>query len=508
MKSRGMDIFRPLAVASSAASIFRRGNNNIGGSNGSGGGGKQRSKPRSRDPPTPRGNRADDDGLVVVVASDSDEGEGEEYRRIGRSTPIVGGASSGGTSGGENRAVHLLSSSLSSSSSNSDECAGSRYYKIQLVPKTWREKNDGSSGQMIATVLVTDENEEEVQLTAGDDSSVQLTPCHNERIRVASDREAQEDVDDDDDDVFVARLATEKYLRGGIALAAPVVSPSSDHDCHHRDDVSYDAAAEQEVDITGVVMHSSPSSYPSTSTSTEEEGGRRRRQQQMQRGRQRWTVTDDGTIVAMPPSPSHVSSMASDFSSHRLSSHILAKNMNARVAESSALSSYSPRPSSPPPELVRSVSACSSTSSSSSPSMDDMRGDAGQRSLASSRRPKTPSPPPPIVTLASVSLESPPRMTRSFDPASLFRDSDTDRTSSYGSDDQNRGSKRKKSRTARPVVGPTSAPRAASPSPSCGDSRYNFLSHVLDAFSLNGFGCCRHSDGDGDVRLMSGGICA
>ncbi len=37
------------------------------------------------------------------------------------------------------------------------------------------------------------------------------------------------------------------------------------------------------------------------------EGRRRRGQRQ---GQQRWTVTDDGTIVVMPPSPSHISSAA------------------------------------------------------------------------------------------------------------------------------------------------------------------------------------------------------
>jgi hypothetical protein len=52
------------------------------------------------------------------------------------------------------------------------------------------------------------------------------------------------------------------FSTGGISLAAPVVLPLLEQDCHHRhckhDDI-YNAAAEQEVDITIIVLNSAPS---------------------------------------------------------------------------------------------------------------------------------------------------------------------------------------------------------------------------------------------------------
>jgi hypothetical protein len=120
----------------------------------------------------------------------------------------------------------------------------------------------------------------------------------------------------------------------------------------------------------------------------------------------------------------------------------------------------------------------------------------------------------------SASLESPPRMTRSrIYPGSLFRDSDSDRTDpsiSISARDDNRslgsrGSKKKKTRRDHGGGGGT---RADSPSPSCGSTRFDFLSHILDVFSLNGLGCCRHDDdgggGGGGAKsgILGGGICA
>jgi hypothetical protein len=109
-------------------------------------------------------------------------------------------------------------------------------------------------------------------------------------------------------------------------------------------------------------------------------------------------------------------------------------------------------------------------------------------------------------------------------PRESARDTDSDRTSSCGGsgstiDDRSRisrGSKKKKTRRTATNLPPSlpGAARPASPSPSCGggdgSSRFSFLSHVLDVYILNGLGCCRHTDGegDGDVRPMSGGICA
>jgi len=112
-------------------------------------------------------------------------------------------------------------------------------------------------------------------------------------------------------------------------------------------------------------------------------------------------------------------------------------------------------------------------------------------------------------------------MTRSLVyPGSLFRDSDSDRTDPSTSDDRSRGSRgSKKKKTRRDDGGggrarPVGAARAESPSPSCG-TRFDFLSHILDVFSLNGLGCCRHVDDDGggggggaQSGMLGGGICA
>ena len=69
--------------------------------------------------------------------------------------------------------------------------------------------------------------------------------------------------------------------------------------------------------------------------------------------------------------------------------------------------------------------------------------------------------------------------------------------------------------------GEVASPAASVPGPraagggavGCG-SRFDFLSHILDVFSLNGFGCCRDSNGGGgnddcnEARIVGGGICA
>lgn len=63
--------------------------------------------------------------------------------------------------------------------------------------------------------------------------------------------------------------------------------------------------------------------------------------------------------------------------------------------------------------------------------------------------------------------------------------------------------------SAAPVPGPRAAEGGDG---GCG-SRFDFLSHILDVFSLNGFGCCRDSNGGGNddcnkERIVGGGICA
>ncbi len=182
------------------------------------------------------------------------------------------------------------------------------------------------------------------------------------------------------------------------------------------------------MDITGVVVNLAPLS--SSASQWEEQ---RQRQQQRQRGQQRWTVTNDGTIVAMPPLPSHVSSMAANLLRHQFPFPFLVKKTKTREVENalSFLSSL-PCPLLPPLVLVRSVSSCSSSSSI----LDGMGGGDGGRRLSS---------------LASISLESPPRMTRSFHPVSLFHDSDSNRTSSCASNNHSCGSKKKKMRKGKRV---------------------------------------------------------
>jgi hypothetical protein len=177
----------------------------------------------------------------------------------------------------------------------------------------------------------------------------------------------------------------------------PIVLLSLEQDCHHHpkhNDI-YNAAAEQEVDITGVVVNLAPSS--SSASQWEEQ---RQRQQQWQRGKQRWTVTNNGTIVAMPPSSSHVSSMAANSLKHQFPFPFLIKKTKTRELENdlSFLSSL-PCPLWPPPVLVRSVSLCLSSSSI----LDGMEGGNSGRRLPSSWRTGTSSPPllPPLHPYSS-----------------------------------------------------------------------------------------------------------
>lgn len=221
MKSR-VDIFRPLAAATrscrpdSATSIFRRKD-------------KSGSPPRSAD---------SDDSFVVSVppgdwpphkdtlgsaASDSTSANG----RLRTSVPLLTGTtvSSGAEEGSPSS---VLGSSRRTTAVRVTPPPS--YYKIEIDP----------------------ENDEKLQLTAGDDASVQFTPeLHNQRLQLANDG-------------FDLGESLRVRRENGIARASPVGERADRRAC-------------------GPTDYERPPS------------------------RQRWTIGDGGAIVAVPPSPSEVS---------------------------------------------------------------------------------------------------------------------------------------------------------------------------------------------------------
>lgn len=164
---------------------------------------------------------------------------------------------------------------------------------------------------------------------------------------------------------------------------------------------------------------------------------------------QRWTVSDHGRIVAVPPSPSSVAAARSK------------KPRRHSPAHGDGLDV--------PPLLVRASSGGSSVDSFLPENAKDAP--CGAESGAESE-----------------SLESPPRLDRSVITPSLFQDSVN------GSSSEGKSGRQKNKRSSS--VNSTKSRSSGSTSPiqgggGCG-ARFDFLSQILDVFSLNG-GCCHQN---------------
>lgn len=318
------------------------------------------------------------------------------------------------------------------------------YYKIELV-----QDHAGSSpgGQ-------------QVQLTAGDDSSVQLTPNHNRGLQLASSSVSLGD----------GATSTRKQR---IIRASPIV----EHE-----------AVEHELDVEAV------------------KDGRRNGG---------WTVTNnDGQIViAMPPSPSYVAnSRVAKKKELHCTKELPVFESSAKKTGKKAGVSQQPRDDgdlSVPPRLVKANSTMSHSTSSSSSS---------EHSFLLSQSPGggsigNPAQPPPLpnqgshpATMgskgsASASLESPPRMNRSVLDDSLFQDSvdsGSGEASSKEGRDRSRPTSANSAVRGRTLSGGSSshgskASGAQGNRGGCGARLPDIFSQILDAFSLGG-GCCRQGD--------------
>lgn len=249
-----------------------------------------------------------------------------------------------------------------------------------------------------------------VQLTAGDDSSVQLTPDHNEQL------------------IQLANVV-DVNKKNNIIRASPIVEHEAielDHEAHSVNVIRANGAA---ICASSLQQHD-----PS----------------------QRWTISDNGDIIVIPPSPSRVSMTHSKKPS---------KTDHGHDEASSSLSM--------PPSLVKANSSSDSSSSSDNDSLLSATND----SIAKECPPS-----------GSESLESPPRMTRSVITPSLFQESiegsskggSTSTISANGS--KSRSNKLQSNKKGRQT--PTTSQRSSG----CG-TRFDFLSQILDVFSLNG-ACC------------------
>jgi hypothetical protein len=133
MKSPGVEIFRPLVVASTATSIFRRGNNNNGDFNNCDS--KQWAQRQERNILVPSGEMSN----VAADADADDDKEEEEDRLIDKSASLVSGVSSGGLK----NAVSISSTKLNLVPMTKPECQAALQEKMimysepdYLVPGT------------------------------------------------------------------------------------------------------------------------------------------------------------------------------------------------------------------------------------------------------------------------------------------------------------------------------------------------------------------------------------
>ncbi len=226
------------------------------------------------------------------------------------------------------------------------------YYRIELHPK-----NDGV-----------------VQLTAGDDASVQFTPeTHKRQLKMAEGTNAG------------------NGNNNAIVRASPVIE---------RKELKQATAAAHEA-----IEHDMVAAKYECDTS---ERHRRHRSSQ-----QHWTISDSGRIVALPPSPNRVST-AHDY--------VKAAHSKPRGGKGS----NDDDDLSVPPMLVKANSHGSSSTHSDCDDRSYLSANSLEREEAVEEGVEVPSP------------ESPPRMTRSVIFQSLFQDSIGSSSRSQGTDDVHR----------------------------------------------------------------------
>lgn len=249
-----------------------------------------------------------------------------------------------------------------------------------------------------------------VQLTAGDDSSVQLTPDHNEQL------------------IQLANVV-DVNKKNNIIRASPIVEHEAMELDHEADGVNVIRANGAAIRASSLQQHD-----PS----------------------QRWTISDHGDIIVVPPSPSRVSMPHSK------------KPSKIDHGHDEASSS-----SSTPPSLVK----ANSTSDSSSSSDNDSFLSATDDSIAKECPPS-----------GSESLESPPRMTRSVITPSLFQESIEGSSKGGSASTISANGSKGRSNKLRSNEKGGRTPTTSQRSRGCG-TRFDFLSQILDVFSLNG-ACC------------------
>ena len=315
----------------------------------------------------------------TALSATADSDDKEKERRLDRSAPLPSGTTSGSDEG---------QSSLPTPFSR---ITTPSYYKIELV----HGHGDGGTSDKKSS----SNNNSMVQLTSGDDASVQITPQHNQRLQL-------------DSQPSTAGRQTH------IIRASPIVELES-----------------VEVE-TGDIDD------------------------------ERWSISNSGRIkvVPVPPMPGGSCATNSEKGAAPLADNaykatpVLVEANGSRECLALSYSAGTKKEDdlSVPPMLVK-------ANSSHSFSSDDVTVEEVQRSLDS----------------PCISLESPPRMTRSFlSPSRLFRDS-------VSAD----GSSTKEEEAA--------ASRSSGSNQSQKGGRYSFdlLALLLDVLSLNG-GCCRQCRGD------------
>ncbi|KAL7548688.1 hypothetical protein ACHAWF_011954 [Thalassiosira exigua] len=473
MKSK-VDIFRPLAAAASV-----RGPSAIFR--------RAHHHPSSSARPPERDGEASDSGAGRPAADVAPSGSTGDESFVcsvppGEWPPHPAAASSGSDSArerrGQNRGLEIGAEVVGTSEDRS------------LTPQSQRGRRRDSSTVTTASgpsyykieLVKEDGAEGTVRLAAGDDASVQFGPEHNEGLLVDRPR-------DDGDD--------EREKRG-IPRAAPVGSLEAD-------------AAD-------------------VSASTKRKKGERD-------AKQKWTISDGGKIVAIPPSPSPTrlsmsglwgkmksskiakassTDAPSNASDSNSGSNLVRVEKGSKGEERDAVCPLPPTssPLSQPPQLVKVDSHGSSGSESTvppsplvskkAPLSAVMREEDRQVSNAVSVDEGSQG------QLEAVSLESPPRMNRSVVSQSLFQESDgSDDGTSYRRKAARGDRRRSSSSKERDDPSTTNATEhsflhriPAAPSMdgshpsweggSSARSQEGWFAQLLDVFSLGG-GCCRQN---------------
>jgi len=385
------------------------------------------------------------DGTTTAGMDGRDVMGGKQPQELDRSAPLPTGATTsssssmgGGDDGGSprSRASQDMPSEVAAIAAisrddardiHATKIAAPSYYKIELV--RGGGGGDGDGDEDCDTV---------VQLTAGDDSSVQLGADHNEGLRLISNAE-----DDDDDRTGPRHGGHEKIIR-----ASPIVE---------LDAIEHEATEEGKGKEHEGEGETAVASRP-----------------------QRWTVSDKGRIVAVPPSPSSVAAASPTKPRHH--------HNNGR-SPSKHHGDEDDKLLDIPPLMVKascgSSSSCSSGSSSSVDSFLSEKARDDDDIMPGEDRARAE-----LEGAESESLESPPRLDRSVITPSLFQDSVNGSSHEKMKKDNNKRSSSVNSGKSRSSSGSTTPSMGGGRG--CGFRGGDFLSQILDVFSLSG-GCCHQN---------------